>query len=120
MPNVKPGDLARVIADNPPHVEGIAKMQVLVIGLPSQYWNHGHQCEHPHWEVEALESRDITVRRHFAFDLWEERHELLKAGDILCCCDSMLRRIDPPADVEDVFKPEALPHELKDEQHAKA
>lgn len=117
MPNVKPGDLARVISDTP-YARGFKGIQVFVHGPAEQaVWNLD-PCDYPHWEVEALEHREVETAMRTIGPFVELQRYDMPAGSRFGCCDSHLRRIDPPADSLDIFKPEALPHEHKEPQSA--
>ena len=104
MSNVKPGDLARVVAD--PGNQGTLGMQVLVVEAAADngnlyIWAHKLKGRFV-WKVQILETRKILERRGPQF---------VAAGELLYSTDNVLRRIDPPADSLDLLREEPLPGE---------
>ncbi len=103
MSNVKPGDLARFIAD--PDDEGLIGCQVMVIAEPTMAtvgfsgmlmcdmmavkWNSQI------WAVQMLETRATS-------------QTVFKAGEIVGAVDRFLKRIDPPAGDEDLWRDQPI------------
>ena len=105
--NVKPGDMAKIISD--PHNQGVLGLLVLVVerakGRNAEYLRQHYLCEC--WDIEILEAR--FIRGTFAGDM------LFKAGAVLLAADCALKRIDPPADWQDLYlttpiEGESYPH----------
>lgn len=111
MSNVKPGDLARVVAD--PDNQGTLGMQVLVVERADDtllYVRIHRGQGRIAWKAQALETRKIRD---------STRTTLVTAGTLLYSTDNVLKRIDPPADSLDLLREEPLPGELAVSEAAK-
>lgn len=108
--NVKPGDLARVVAD--PDGQGLLGAQILVLeaptvaSMPSGFaallLMAGQRRHGQLWLCELLEAR--AVKRYLSGEpsIWP-------AGEELVIPDSRLKRIDPPADADDLWRDTPIP-----------
>ena len=100
--NVKPGDLARVVAD--PDYQGALGLQVLVIeeGTSSYAAAQREQFKCVVWRVELLESRCIRMWQFHG--RWQITPVVLPAGyKELTIIDPSLRPIPPLAEDEAVY-----------------
>jgi hypothetical protein len=110
MPNVKAGDLARVVYD--PQNQGVVGLQVYVVGppYPNDYLKAANIAlvQKAHglaWEVQLLETRAFS---------YNGLRRLFRAGNHMIAADIALRRIDPPADSLDLLRTTHLPNELRE------
>lgn len=113
MSNVKPGDLAKVVVD--PDNQGFLGAQVHIEGLPDAFERSlvaPHLRHMLYWACTLLETR----KGHDGF----KYDQLLKAGKRICIPDLFLKRIDPPADNEQLYSTEPMEGEsLKEYEDAK-
>lgn len=110
--NVKPGDLAKVVAD--PYNQGTLGIQVLVVKRAEAHDPYQHELkEHlerlnggPEWECEVLEGRFI-FEHHYGQRISND----IRPGEHAWVNDTVLRRIDPPSDSLELMRDEPLPGE---------
>lgn len=113
MSNVKPGDLARVVVD--PDKQGFLGAMVAVQGTPQPRWNFLIPRGTIYWECQMLESRHVDNQGH----TMAGASGVIKAGAFIVCDDRCLRRIDPPADTEQLYSTAPIEGEsLKEFEHA--
>lgn len=110
MPNVKPGDLAKIVVETTPDGHSNVGRQVEVINFPQ-----------PPNSAEQL-ILGIMTRRHGLMQvcvalqpIWagqlSSTRELCPPGEVLIFPDTHLRRIDPPADTSELLAEFPLPDE---------
>lgn len=107
MTNVKPGDLARIIAD--PDGMGLNGVQVLVVGPPSQRGVYAlaadmmaNKYQSLIWEIEVLQSVPNIP------SFLTKRRSDVKPGERCYAPDKHLKRIDPPEDASDLWREEPI------------
>lgn len=111
MPNVKPGDFARVTKDQyfPENVGKqviVAKEWTLPSGSRGYDWTAAVLGKI--WVCEALQP--FRAYSHGGFDK-EVHSKTINPGQLIAIPDKNLVRIDPPADTNHVFGHEPLPGE---------